>query len=105
MPIEYLSRTGVVQTTEVEEPAPETGRGFFDSSQLRRRRSLSLPRTFPPLSPAPIPSRKLCQQNSAEGFARFAVTTRLQRLLPLPARRCKQRLCSVRIQFKRNAED
>jgi len=26
----------VVQTTKVEEPAPETGNGFFDSSRLDR---------------------------------------------------------------------
>ena len=51
MRMEYLSRTGVVQTTKVEEPAPETGFGFFDASQLHRRslspRALTLTTLYP----------------------------------------------------------
>jgi len=83
----------VVQTTKVEEPAPETGTG---SSILR---NCSAAEAFPTrahspcLSPVLIPSRKVCQQNFAEGFARFTAATRLQGLLPPPARRRKQRLC------------
>jgi len=43
MQIEYLSPTGVVQTTKVEGPVPETGHRFFDLSlELYRCRSLSL---------------------------------------------------------------
>lgn len=77
MPIEYLSCTGVVQTTKVEEPAPETGLGFFDSSQLHRRRSLSLSRYSPLFISSPIPFRNRCQLNSAEAFARSTGETLL----------------------------
>jgi len=59
MLMEYLSLTGVVQTTKVEEPAPETGLGFFDSSQPYRQ-SLSLPRSrprFPSASTRHLPAK------------------------------------------------
>jgi hypothetical protein len=43
MQIEYLFRTGVVQTTKVEGPVPETGYELFDLSLLLHRcRSLAL---------------------------------------------------------------
>jgi hypothetical protein len=61
----------VVQTTKVEEPAPETGLGLFDSSQLHHRRSLSLSRTLSLLLPGTsFSSRKFSQQIFAGGFAR-----------------------------------
>jgi len=67
--MEYFSRTGVVQTTKVEEPAPETGFGFFGASQLHRCRSLSLPRT---LSLPPSAQSDSCLQSSASKLPREA---------------------------------
>jgi hypothetical protein len=86
MRIEYLSPTGVVQTTKVEGPVPETGPGFFDLSlQLHRCRSLPLPfdlhfsiRQFPNLSCTlrPSPSARGFAQNAFEGKIRQVAASR-----------------------------
>jgi len=68
----------VVQTTKVEEPAPETGNGFFDSSQPRRpeaSRSRALYR-FYSAPPRFLPANS-ANNDLAEGFARVAVETLL----------------------------
>jgi hypothetical protein len=52
MRIGYRSFTGVVQTTKVGEPAPETGFGLFGFLQLHPRSLLHSPHQEPRFSPA-----------------------------------------------------